>query len=332
MAREEVSRPNARRSASRFMRKYALQLGIAAVAVIVWLLYLLGSPQTFLAKEIYIAFMSSTPFFALMAIPLTLVIIAGEIDLSFPSVMAFGMTAFDVVFLATGSFPLGFAACLAAGLLAGFLNGLIVVRIGVPALVATIGTQFFWRGMVLIITNGQGLGMTDMQGGALHSALVGRVFGVIPMQFVWSIIVAGIAWFLLNRHKFGAHVYLTGDNVESARLLGVNVGLTKILTFTFTGLIAAFAGFVVSSEVLFFWPTLGEAYMMQTLASVFLGGTSVFGGTGTIFGTFVASFIIGSINAGIVAAGLTQYWTQAIYGLVIVGSVSIQTILARRLS
>jgi simple sugar transport system permease protein len=322
----------ARQSASRFMRKYALQIGIVAVAVIVWLLFLLGSPRTFLAKDIYIAFMSTTPFFAMMAIPLTLVVITGEIDLSFSSVMAIGMTAFDVVFLATGSYQLGFAACLLAGILAGFLNGVIVVRIGVPSLVATIGTQFFWRGMVLIITNGQGLGMTELQGSALHSALVGRAFGVIPMQFFWTIIIAAIVWFFLNRHRFGAHVYLTGDNVESARLMGVNVGLTKILAFSATGLIAAFAGFIVSSEVLFFWPTLGEGYLMNTLASVFLGGTSVFGGTGTIFGTFVASFIIGSINAGIVAAGLTQYWTQAIYGLIIVGSVSVQTLLSRRLT
>ena len=77
--------------AGRFLRKYSLQLGIVAVAVVVWVLFLLGSPRTFLSKEIYISFMSTTPFFALMAIPLTLVVITGEIDLSFPSVMAFGM-------------------------------------------------------------------------------------------------------------------------------------------------------------------------------------------------------------------------------------------------
>ena len=275
------------------------------MAVFIWLLFLLGSPRTFLARDIYVAFMSSTPYFALMAIPLTLVVIAGEIDLSFPSIMAFGMTAFDVVFVTTHSVWLGFVACLAAGVLAGWLNGIIVVKIGIPSLVATIGTQFFWRGVVLVVTNGQGLGLTPVRETFLYPLLVGRIGGFFPAQFLWTIVFALVVWFFLNRHRFGAHVYLTGDNLESARLMGVNVDRTKILTFVVVGFAAAFAGFVVSEDVLFFWPTLGEGYMLNTLASVFLGGTSVFGGTGTVFGTFVASFIIGAINAGIVAAGLT---------------------------
>ena len=314
----------------KLLRRYSLQIGIVGVAVFIWLLFLIGSPRTFLAGDIYVAFMSTTPFFALMAIPLTLVIITGEIDLSFPSIMAFGMTAFALVFGATHSVWLGFAACLVAGLVAGFLNGLIVVKIGIPSLVATIGTQFFWRGMVMVLTNGQGMGMTPVRETILYPALVGRIGGLIPAQFVWTIAFAVVVWFFLNRHRFGAHVYLTGDNVESARLMGVNVDRTKILCFAIVGVAAAFAGYVVSEEVLFFWPTLGEGYMLNTLASVFLGGTSVFGGSGTIFGTFVASFIIGAINAGIVAAGLTGFWTNVIYGLIIVVSVSLQTVLGRR--
>jgi simple sugar transport system permease protein len=309
-----------------------LQIGIVMVALFIWLLFLIGSPRTFLGRDIYISFMSTTPFFALMAIPMTMVIIAAEIDLSFPSIMAFGMTAFDVVFVATGSVWLGFIACLAAGLLAGWLNGIIVVKIGIPSLVATIGTQFFWRGVVMVVTNGQGLGMTPVRETILYPALVGRIGGQIPAQFIWTIIFAVVVWFFLNRHRFGAHVYLTGDNQESARLMGVNVDRVKTLAFAVVGLAAAFAGFVVSEEVLFFWPTLGEGYMLYTLASVFLGGTSVFGGSGTVFGTFVASFVIGAINAGIVAAGLTGFWTSVIYGLIIIVSVSLQTVLSRRIT
>jgi simple sugar transport system permease protein len=313
------------------LRTYSLQIGIVFVAIFIWFLFLLGSPRTFLAGNIYVSFMSTTPFFALIALPLTLIIIIGEMDLSFPSTMALGMMAFDVVFVGTGSVLLGFIACLIAGAVVGYLNGIIVVKIGIPSLVATIGTQFLWRGVVMVVTNGQGLGMTKVQDTFLYPLFVGRIGGVVPAQFAWTIAVGIALWILLNRTRFGAHVYLTGDNIESARLMGVNVNRTKILSFTIVGVASAFAGFVVSEEVLFFWPTLGDGYMMNTLAAVFLGGTSAYGGTGTIFGTFVACFIIGAINAGIVAAGLTGFWTSVIYGLIIVISVSLQAMLNKRI-
>jgi simple sugar transport system permease protein len=316
---------------ARWARWNALQIGIVFVALFIWLLFLIGAPQTFMKYDIYNSLMITTPYFAMVALPLTLVIIAAEIDLSFPSIMAWGMTGFDIVFLATGSVWLGFIACLLAGLLAGLLNGYIVVRIGIPSLVATLGTSFFWAGAVILITNAQGLGLTPVIDTFLYHALVGRIGGVFPMQFIWMILIAVVVWFLLNRTRFGAHVYLVGDNVDSARLMGVDVDRIKITVFAIVGVAAAFAGFVQSMDLLFFWPTLGTGYLLNTLAAVFLGGTSVFGGTGTIFGTFVASFIINIINPGIVAVGLTGYWTQVIYGLIIVVSVSLQAVLGRRL-
>jgi simple sugar transport system permease protein len=324
---------------ARFVRTYALQIAIVVVLLLIWAFFLWRSPRTWLAYDIYNALMSSTPYFGLIAIPLTLVIIAKEIDLSFISIMAWGMTAFDVVYVRTdpmlgtqAAVWLGFAACLLAGLLAGWLNGIIVVRLGIPSLVTTIGTQFLWRGVVFVVTNGQGLGLTAVADTPLYSILVGRIADKIPMQFVWMIVFGIVVWFFLNRHKFGAQVYLTGDNEESARLMGVHTGRTKIQAFAIVGLAAAFAGMVQSVALKYFWPTLGEAYLLNTLASIFLGGTSVFGGTGTIFGTFVASFIIYIINPGIVAAGWLAYWTQVIYGGIIVLSIALQAILRKRLT
>jgi simple sugar transport system permease protein len=122
-----------------------------------------------------------------------------------------------------------------------------------------------------------------------------------------------------------------GDNADSARLMGVDVARRKMMAFAIVGVAAAFSGLLASLEVNYFWPTLGEGYLLKTLSSVFLGGTSVFGGTGTVFGTFVASFIIGAIEAGIVSVGMAGFWTQFIYGLIIVISVAIQTILSRKL-
>jgi simple sugar transport system permease protein len=314
-----------------FVRRNALQIGIVLVAMVVWLAFFIGSPQTFSDYPIYNAFMKATPYFALVAIPLTLVVITAEIDLSFTSIMAWGMVVFTLFLNLTGNTFIAFLACLAAGLLAGVLNGVIVTKVGIPSLVATIGTQFFWRGVVLVMRGGNGASLGAAKGSVIDQLLVGRLFDRIPMQFVWTIVVAILIWYLLNRHRFGAHVYLTGDNIDSARLMGVNVDRVKIICFAIVGFFAAFAGLVQSLDVSYFWPTVGEGQLLNTLASVFLGGTSVFGGTGTIFGTFVASFVIGAINAGIVAAGLTGFWTQVIYGLIVIVSVGIQTVVSRRL-
>jgi simple sugar transport system permease protein len=191
--------------------------------------------------------------------------------------------------------------------------------------------QFFWRGVVQVLTDGRGTSLLPTRDTVFYEVFVGRLFGLIPMQMIWTVLIAIGAWFLLNRTRFGAHIYLIGDNQESARLMGVNVSQRKILIFGLTGLAAALAGLIASLEVTYYWPTLGEGYLLNTLSSVFLGGTSVFGGTGTIYGTFVASFIIGAINAGIVAIGLSGFYTQLIYGLIVVLSVVIQTVVGKKL-
>lgn len=322
--------PKAPFNRKNFLRKNATQLGMMIVFFGIWLFFILSAPQTFLAPQIYYAFMATTPLFAIMALPLTMVIIAGEMDLSFPSIMAIGMVAFVFVFVPTGNVALAILAALAAGVAAGILNGGLVVGIGIPSLVATIGTQFFLRGLSLVLLQGKGATLVDARESFIYQVFVGKTIGKIPNQFWWSIAIAIVCWIILNRTRLGAHIYLIGDNEKSARLMGVNVNRTRMLVFIMMGLAAAFAGVLASLQVSFFWPSLGEGYLLSTLASVFLGGTSVFGGTGTILGTFLGAYIIGAINAGIVAIGLTGFWTELIYGLIIVISVSMHVIMQRR--
>jgi simple sugar transport system permease protein len=110
----------------------------------------------------------------------------------------------------------------------------------------------------------------------------------------------------------------------------VNVVSVKMRAFTLVGLFAVFSGLMTSIYGYYFWPTTGEGFLLNTIASVFLGGTSVFGGTGSMVGTFVATYIIGAINAGVVSAGISAFYTQLVFGLVIVVSVVLQTIIERR--
>jgi simple sugar transport system permease protein len=315
---------------SRFVRAYGSQLGILGVFFTLWAIFIISAPETFLAPLIYNAFMSTVPFFGIMAIPLTLVVISKEIDLSFTSTMAMGMVSFIMTYNLTNSVVLAFIASLATGVFIGWINGIIVVKFGIPSLVATIGTQFFWRGAVLVLSQGRSGSLIYVKDSLLHPALVGKIDGTFPTQMLWFILIAILGWVLLNRHKFGAHVYLIGDNVKSAELMGINTGRTRILTFMLLGIVSAFAGVIASFHVAYFWPSLGEGYLLSTLASVFLGGTSVFGGVGTILGTFLGAFIIGAIEAATVAVGLTGFWTQLIYGLIIVLSVTMHAYLRRR--
>ena len=324
-------------SLKRFARANSAQFGILGVFLTLWLIFIISAPNTFLSSQIYSAFMASIPFFAIMAIPLTIVVIAAEIDLSFPSIMAMGMVAFSFTYNTTGfignaTIQVGLAilAALVTGALIGSLNGFIIVKFGIPSLVVTIGTQFFWRGAVLVLTQGANFTLTYITDTFFYPLLVGKIGGYFPMQMVWLIVVTIIGWVLLNRHRFGAHIYLIGDNVKSAELMGINTSRTRIQAFMLIGLISAFAGVVASFYVAYFWPSLGDGYLLSTLASVFLGGTSVFGGTGTILGTFLGAFIIGAIEAATVAIGLTGFWTQLIYGLIIVLSVMMHTYLRKR--
>jgi len=303
-----------------FYRRYGLQAGTVLMAAVIWVIFAVGAPETWLHRDIYSSLMSTVPVTqsGIIALTLTLVVIAGEIDLSFGSVMAVGTW----VFMSSGQSGLGLVAGIAAGFGVGLLNGFIVVRFGIPSLVATIGAWFFWAGIVLV---GTGAGGAGTGSGFVPELLTGRIGGYVPAEMPWMIVFALLLWVILNRHRFGAHVYLVGDNDQSARMMGVRSDRVKMGVFALNGAAAAFAGISSTIETHYFWPTVGSGAMLPTVAAVFLGGTSIFGGRGTIFGTFVAAFVIGAIEPGIVSLGLTGFYTQVIYGAVIVVALIVQS-------
>ena len=327
---EVTAKDNAARPPS-FWRRFGMQFGIWGVGIGIWLIFVFTASEAFTSKDIYLAFASSTPIFALMAIPLTLIVITGEIDLSFPSVMALATASFTKIYSGTGNIWLGLAMALFVGTMCGYFNGWLVTYFAIPSLVITIGTGFLFRGIELAWMNGSGVGLTDKELASVANVLVGRSFFGIANQFWWTVLATIVLWFTLNRTKFGAHVFLTGDNKISAQLMGVNVNKVKRRTFAIMGFFAALAGLVASFEVSYFWPTLGDGLLMNSIASVFLGGTSVFGGIGTVTGTFVGAFIIGAINAGIVASGINAFYTQVFFGLVIIISVIMQAVISKRI-
>lgn len=313
-----------------WLRRYGSQLGIIGVGLAMWLGFVLAAPAVFTNIDIYKAFAQTTPQFGIIALALTFVVITGEIDLSFPSIMALGTAAFCLLAQAGVPWPIALLGAFVVGAICGWINGTLVARLNIPSLVITIGTSFLFRGLELVLMNGTGVPLTADQYPALHAIFREPVWGV-PVQSLWMIAIGIALWLLLNRSRFGAHVFLVGDNPTSARLMGVDVVRVKTRAFTLVGVIAVLAGIMTSIYGYYFWPTTGDGFLLNTIASVFLGGTSVFGGTGSIVGSFVASYIIGAINAGIVSAGINAFYTQLCFGLVIVVSVVLQTIIERRI-
>ncbi|ODS36585.1 MAG: sugar ABC transporter permease [Candidatus Altiarchaeales archaeon WOR_SM1_79] len=312
------------------LRLLRLEISITAVVAGIFLLFIIGNPKVFTRFDIYYSFMSTIPFFGIMALAMTLVVTLGEMDLSFPSVLAFSAWMFGKVFQVTGNIWLAVLVCLAIGLGAGALNSLLIVRVGIPSLVATIGTMFFFRGMVNVVAQGKGIPLVKAKETIFYYLCVGRIGEVVPAQAVWMIVLGIGFWLLLNRHRFGSHILFVGDNEESSRMMGIDVERVKTIVFMQMGFFAAFAGILSTLEVTYFWPSQGQGYLLTTLAAVFIGGTSVFGGMGTIYGSFVGALIIGSLEAGIIAIGLSGFWIQLIYGLIIMVSVSIYAILLRK--
>jgi len=309
-----------------------LQISIFCVLLLVFLVFTIANPRTFLSYNIYYAFMSIIPFAAILSISLTPIVILGEMDLSFPSVMGFCAWVFSAVFNQSGNIYLALICSLATGLFAGFINSIFIVRIGVPSLIVTIGMQYLWRGLVMIACGGVGLSLVDTQGSVLYKVLVGRIGNIVPAQAVWAIVIAIIFALILNWHRFGIHLLCVGDDAVSSRMMGVNVEKVKTIAFMQMGLFAAFAGILATLEVLYFWPSTGEGYLMKSLAAVFIGGTSVFGGTGTIFGTLIGAIIMGSLEAGIVSSGISGFWTKFIFGVVIVVSLTIYALMGKKIS
>lgn len=305
--------------------------GLPIILVFVALLglFMYTAPEVFLAPFIYTTFLSTLPPLILLAVGLTFVIGAGEIDLSFPAIIAFAGFIFAVLFKEYELGWIAVAAALAAGALVGAVNGVIVAWIGIPSFMTTLATQFFWAGMATVLSGGKSYALRGAEESSVWGAIVGRPFAgsetvwlaQLPLQALWTSLIAVFLWFILNRHRFGEHALFIGDSNQVARVVGIDVIREKIRIFTLMGVLAACAAIMLTLENKNFFGNQGQGYLLTAIASVLIGGTSIFGGRATIVGTVFGCFIIGMIEAGLVASGLTGAWVRTVQGLVFLISI-----------
>jgi AI-2 transport system permease protein len=282
---------------------------VALFAVLVAL-----NPAYFSLQTLAMIFASSQ-ILCLLALGATLVMLTRNIDVSVGSTVGLCAIAVGVALNSGYGLATAIAFALAIGALAGAFNGLLVVGLRIPAIVATLGTLGLYRGVMLLWTGGKWIeGLPD----SLKSLSEPAFIGVSPLGWlVLALLLAG-GW-LLSRTAFGRDFYAVGDNLAAARQLGVAVNRTRMLAFTLNGMLAACAGIVFAAQIGFVPNQTGSGLEMKAIAACVLGGISLLGGTGTLLGAFLGAFFLTQIDTVLVLFRLPAWWNDFIAGLVLLG-------------
>ncbi|MEP3114323.1 ABC transporter permease [Nisaea sp.] len=273
---------------------------------------------------------------AFLAIGMTFVIITGGIDLSVGSVVGLtGMIAGWLVLygidpglgwsIQFNTFEIVLIVC-AVGIFVGWINGIVITKLNVAPFIATLGMLYVARGASLLLSEGRTFpnlnGVAEYGSDSFPFIGAGSFFG-IPVMILMLVAAACIAAYIAGRTPLGRHIYATGGNERGAALSGVRVDRVKLFVYMFSGLMAALVGLIIASQLKASHPATGEFFELNAIAAAVLGGTSMSGGRGRIWGTIVGAFVIGILSDGLVMMGVSSFWQMVIKGLVIVTAVII---------
>lgn len=297
------------------------KVGIFAVLVLLCVFMAIMAPY-FLSIDNGLNVARSVSINAILAAGMTMIIITGGIDLSVGSILAVSGVTGVLMFVSGVPSPLALLGGIAAGAFAGFINGAFVAWLALPAFIVTLGSMTYLRGIAYSLLEGQPLISSDLGYRAIGN---GAVAG-IPTPVVVMVVVYFVFWFILERTKFGRHVYAVGGNMEAARLAGINVKRVLLAVYTIGGAAAGLAGIIFSARVLSAQPTAGQSYELDAIAAVVLGGTSLMGGRGRVIGTLVGALIIGVLTNGLVLMNVPFFYQLIVKGVVIVIAVAIDSL------
>jgi len=267
----------------------------------------------------------------ILALGQTFVIISGGIDLSVGSVLGFsGITASLVMktlwlnmYNPILSIGLGIIAGLTAGTVLGMMNGLLIVRLKVPPFIATLGMLGIARGGTYLLTAGASVVDLPPQLAILGSS---KILGFLPIPILIALILAIVAHFLLSQTPFGRHTYAMGGSRRAASRAGIAIDKHTVLIYAFSGLLAAVSGVLVVARFVTGSPLAGANDELNSIAAVVIGGASLFGGTGSIFGSVAGALIIGVLLVGLIVVNVQPYWQMVAVGIILVLAVSIDQI------
>ena len=310
--------------------------------IVIIVVFSLLSPYYFSVGN-FLTMASHVAIFGILAIGMLLVILNGGIDLSVGSTL--GLSGVVAGFLMQGVtlnalgivlFPpvwvVVILTCLLGGVV-GLVNGVLVARFKVPAFVATLGVMYVARGAALLITNGLTYnnlgGRADLGNTGFNWLGFNHLFG-IPIGVVVLVVVALLASTVLSRTAFGRWLYASGGNERAAELSGVPVKTVQVSVYVLSGVCAAAAGLILSSQLTSAGPTAGLSYELTAIAAVVIGGAALTGGRGNVRGTLLGAFVIGFLSDGLVIIGISSYWQTVFTGAVIVLAVLLNAVQYKR--
>jgi|AraplaMF_Col_mMF_1032025.scaffolds.fasta_scaffold00126_63 ribose/xylose/arabinose/galactoside ABC-type transport system permease subunit len=296
-------------------RPYMLYIAFAILLVI----FSFASPW-FLSVENFLNIGRQTTLVSIIAVGMTFVIIARQIDLSVASNLALsGMAAAMAMAHIGNHWIVGAIAGIGCGALVGFINGVLTTRLAIPSFLVTLGTLSAARGLALMVTNTKPVIITDETYFAVFGE--GSLLG-IPAPIAWTAaaMIAGIL--LLHYNIFGRRIYAAGGNPTAALYSGIQIKRVTTIAFVLTGMLAGLAALVLSARSHAARPDVVQGMELDVIASVILGGCSLFGGRGFILGTLLGSLIIGTLNNGLVLLGVSSPMQLVIKGAIIVAAVA----------
>ena len=302
------------------------RLSVFIILLAICLVFALGS-EDFLTPSNLLNVALQTSILIIVAIGMTFTILTAGIDLSVGSLMALGgaLAAGLAVQQGLGTWA-GIGIALLVGMALGAVNGLLVVRGGMPPFVATLAMMAVARGLTLVYTEGRPIA------GLAESFIfwgTGQLLG-IPVPVILMVFLAIVAYVVLRQTRFGLHVYSTGGNEETTRLAGINPNWIKLAVYVISGFTATLGGILLTARLWSAQPNAAVGWELDAIAAPVLGGVSLFGGVGGIGGTVVGAFIIGVLSNGLNLMGVPSYYQQVIKGAVFILAVMLDLFTKRR--
>lgn len=299
-----------------------------AALVLLFTVFALLKPKLFLARSNLINIAQQVVTYSIIGFGLTFCLVCGGTDLSAGSSMA--LSGIIVTTLLIRGVPLVFSilTALIFGILMGIFNGFSIEVLGVVPFVATLGTQWIFRGLANVLVDGKPIYTNTIPSESVQKAFYvlggGRMPSGLPYSVIITLVYGLILFVVLSKTRIGRQIYACGSNLEAAKLSGINAVGTRMFAYCVSGFSAAICGILVTSRISSAQPMAGQGYELEAIAASVLGGVSINGGEGSIGNTIIGALMMGIMRNGLNLMGVSSFWQQVVVGIILVGAVAME--------